>query len=94
MKRIHFNRYEGKKLPPNTVLVTRPSRWGNPYSVKDYGRDEALRLYRIYLEEGLRTGTIDLTQLQGKDLACSCHLDEDCHADILMEYVRKGGVVK
>jgi hypothetical protein len=88
-KRIYFNRYEGEKLPPDTKLVGRGSRYGNPYKVKDYGREEALRLYRIYLEEGLREGTIDLSPLIGKNLACTCKLSEPCHADILLEYVLK-----
>lgn len=86
-KRIIFNRYEGKKLPDNTKLVSRPSRWGNPYKVSEYGRDEALRLYRIYLDKK----KIDLTPLIGKDLACTCKLSEPCHADILLEKLYNNG---
>ena len=86
-KRIYFNRYNGERLPPNAKLVGRGSRYGNPYKVEDVGRDEALRLYRIYLEEGLSKKTIDISPLIGKDLACSCKLTEDCHADILLEKV-------
>lgn len=29
--RIQRRRTKGFKLPPNTVSVTRPGRWGNPY---------------------------------------------------------------
>lgn len=33
-KRIQWNRFAGKPLPPNTRLVTRPTRWGNPFAVR------------------------------------------------------------
>jgi len=88
-KRIHFNRFTGDRLPCNAVLVTRGSRYGNPYKVAEVGREEALRLYRIYLEEAIRTGALDLSPLIGKDLACSCKLTEGCHADILLDRVAK-----
>lgn len=31
--RIRLSRKKGWKLPPNTVSVARPGRWGNPFSV-------------------------------------------------------------
>ena len=43
--------------------------------------DESLRLYRIH------AATLDVTPLVGKDLACWCPLDQECHADILLELV-------
>ena len=34
-KRIRFPRgVKGWRTPPNTVIVTRPSRWGNPFVVR------------------------------------------------------------
>ena len=30
-KRIQRKREKGWRMPPNTVSVTRPGRWGNPY---------------------------------------------------------------
>lgn len=88
-KRIHFNRYKGDKLPPEAILVNRSSRWGNPYKVSEYGRAEALRLYRIYLEDKLREEPGYLLPLIGKDIACNCALSEDCHGDILLEKIRE-----
>lgn len=35
-KRIQLKRTKGWKMPPNTVKVDRPTRWGNPFVV---GRD-------------------------------------------------------
>lgn len=31
--RVQLSRKKGWKLPPNTVSVARPGRWGNPFSV-------------------------------------------------------------
>ena len=40
-KRIQRKRTKGWRKPENTVCVSRPSRWGNPWSVKD-ARDSGL----------------------------------------------------
>jgi len=91
-KRIQYtrrDRLKGKTLPPGAMYVGRPSRWGNPYKIGILTRAEVLRLYRVRLEEKLREGSIDLSPLYGKDLACACSLSEDCHADILLEYINK-----
>lgn len=34
-KRIQLKRTKGWRLPENTVVVSRPSVWGNPFSVVD-----------------------------------------------------------
>jgi hypothetical protein len=46
VERIQRKRTKGWRMPPNTVSVTRPGRWGNPYTIKDareagYGGTEA-----------------------------------------------------
>jgi hypothetical protein len=43
--RVQLKRTRGWRKPENTVVVSRPRPWGNPYTVADYGRDEAIRLY-------------------------------------------------
>ena len=35
---------------PDAVIVARPSRWGNPFPVKDYGLDVSLALFRDMIE--------------------------------------------
>lgn len=35
-KRIQRKRTKGWRMPPNTVYVGRPSRWGNPFRVGNY----------------------------------------------------------
>lgn len=32
-KRIQLSRKKGFKLPANTTVVSRPSRWGNPFAI-------------------------------------------------------------
>lgn len=33
--RVQRKRVKGWKMPPNTVSVTRPGRWGNPFKIGD-----------------------------------------------------------
>ncbi|WBB94243.1 DUF4326 domain-containing protein [Verrucosispora sp. WMMC514] len=35
-QRIHWTRFAGTPLPPNTRLITRRSRFGNPFRVCDH----------------------------------------------------------
>lgn len=44
-KRIQRKRTKGSKLPDKTLCVTRPSIWGNPYPVAEFG-ELALPLFR------------------------------------------------
>jgi len=87
IKRKGFFDYTWKSNP-NAVYVGRPSKWGNPYKVKDYGLEECLRLYYLWLTEKLKEDRKFLEPLIGKDLVCFCDLDKPCHADILIEFVK------
>ena len=83
--RVQYRR--GNKLPPNTKLVTRRTRWGNPYKVIPWGiytLDESLKLYRQDLPDILKNDPDFFEPLRGFDLACACPLNQDCHADIIM----------
>jgi hypothetical protein len=64
------------------VLVARPSRWGNPYSIEEHRREQAIEMYERWL---LKSDELlaQLPILKGKRLACYCKLDEPCHADVL-----------
>ena len=91
-------RYQRKRtvtddIPVDAVYVGRPTYWGNPYRVEEYGRLEAIEAYRADVMDALGhcSGTIDiqvvekLTELRGKDLVCWCPLTQPCHADVLLE---------
>ena len=49
-KRIQRKRTKGWKMPPNTVSVTRPGKWGNPFTLKQCYVDAALDLMEIRSE--------------------------------------------
>ena len=83
-RRIQLRRAKGWRKPPGAVVVARPSKWGNPYPVADYGRDEAMRLYREYLGQHPELVAAARTELVGRDLACWCAPSETCHADVLL----------
>ena len=76
-------------MPPNTVYVGRPTKWGNPFRVGlDGGRDLCVRLYIQKLDGNIWTFPTkkDIqSELSGKDLACWCPLNQPCHADILLK---------
>jgi hypothetical protein len=85
-QRFQRSRRKGSRLPPDVVVVTRPTKWGNPHPLT-LGREEAVRRYRDDLLAGrLRVGVDDVQrELRGRDLACYCPLDGPCHADVLLE---------
>jgi hypothetical protein len=94
-RRIQLRRTKGWRKPPGAVVVSRPSRWGNPFrpgaphpeTGKPLTREEMVRLYRAHVSPG-GPGALsreELDELRGHDLACWCRLDEPCHADVLLE---------
>lgn len=98
--RVQRKRTKGWKMPPNTVYVGRPTKWGNPYRIEDKrctkkeGAKLATCLFSLKLENiNLKTGGIvykDLKkELRGKNLACFCPLDQPCHADVLLKLANR-----
>ena len=84
-------------MPPNTVYVGRPTKWGNPYNASWMSNRTKTNLYRKLFAEFImpsrspngfrnmmnRVGAKE--SLRGKNLACWCPLDAECHADVLLE---------
>ena len=85
-RRLQRSRRKGARLPAGTLVVSRPTKWGNPYPLS-LGREEAVRRYRDDLLAGRLPVTVQdvREQLRGRDLACYCPPDEPCHADVLIE---------
>jgi hypothetical protein len=74
--------------------VGRSTRWGNPYPVETFGREEAVRKFRALFDlhaAGAKTEfpVPSLGELRGKDLVCWCPLEKACHADILLEIANR-----
>lgn len=100
-KRIQRKRSKGWKMPAGAVYVGRPSKWSNPWSAShlDHNhhrdvpfvppadeancREEAVAKFRAYAVK------LDVTELRGKDLACWCHPNWCCHADVLLELANR-----
>ncbi len=89
-ERIQLKRTKGWRIPPNTVRVCRPGKWGNPYPIAEYGRRLAVDNYRRRLAGMRAIGALDMSDLRGKHLACGCQLDEPCHADVLLQMANDG----
>lgn len=96
-KRIQLSRKNGWRMPPNTVVVSRPSKWGNPWKVGNWSSTlqrnmsptDACRRFETELLhqvgghfQWMRENAPN--ELRGKNLACWCKLGTPCHADILL----------
>jgi hypothetical protein len=90
-QRIQLRRSAGWRKPPDTIVVARPSRWGNPFRIGvDGDRADCVGKFRAALLGGdLAFSVTDVQRrLHGKDLACWCPLTEQCHADVLLDLAR------
>lgn len=65
------------------VYIGRPSKWGNPFTMPENTRDEAVDKYEQWIlnnPELLK----DLPELTGKILGCYCS-PKRCHGDVLLK---------
>lgn len=95
---VHLRRLKGKIVQDCDIYIGRTcnmggwklheSKWHNPYSVKQHGRDGALDLYKKYIESNQNNLLNDLHELAGKRLGCWCKPNR-CHGDILCELFKK-----
>jgi len=87
-ERIQRKRTKGWKMPPNTVSVCRPGKWGNPFTFANSGHVHPVLRFACEVAP-----LLDVSPLRGKNLACFCPLDVDCHADVLLELANPDNVV-
>jgi hypothetical protein len=100
MIRIQRKRTKGWRLPPGAIIVSRPSRWGNPWHIAPDGSiggrfrpdgsawsmDDVLRWYRGFVSASVMDDPTWVAPLRGATaLACWCSEDQPCHADVLIE---------
>jgi hypothetical protein len=96
-KRIQLRRTSGWRLSAGAVVVSRPSRYGNPWTVKQgYTPAECAARFETYIvvRRNPPAGWADLVgypsdeeirrDLAGRDLACWCGPDAACHVDTLL----------
>jgi len=101
--RVQLSRRAGWRKPENTVVVSRPTVWGNPFPIGKLGREEAIRRFRKMtkspqeLDYWLYPSIQQIRhKLRGKNLACWCSLPKPgepdlCHAAILLEIANADG---
>ena len=90
--RVQLSRKRGWRMPPNTVKVCRPSRWGNPFKA-DWPEGGKDRAWAVSAFRGALTPEViedARRELAGKNLACWCPLDQPCHADVLLDVANDG----
>jgi hypothetical protein len=61
-ERIQRKRERGWKMPPNTVCVTRPSVWGNPFAAPN--PEMAVEAYRRLISGGTQSFNMGPGKLQ------------------------------
>jgi hypothetical protein len=93
-RRIQLQRRRGWRLPPNTVVVSRPTRWGNPHRVgwcdvckQHHSRAQAVAMFA---RDAQRLPAEHWRPLRGRNLACWCAPNQPCHADVLL-HLASGG---
>jgi len=96
--RVTLSRRKGWRMPPDTVKVSRPGPWGNPFRVGDglhATNGECVRSYRLWVTQGINVmgdaeppTEEEIADLRGKNLACWCKQGEPCHADVLLDLAK------
>jgi len=68
----------------NSVLIMRPSKWGNPFIIgKDGTREEVIGKHKMLVLNDPKFIKEIKRELKGKDLVCCC-TPKRCHGDILL----------
>jgi len=93
--------YIGRKCTMGGWDIREDSKWANPFTVKEYGRDEALKKYEQYVRECPNLWN-SLEELDGKILGCWCLCEkgqeisnqekkdkEICHGQVLLRLLKE-----
>ena len=88
-KRLQQKRTKGRRKPPNSVVISRPSKWGNPFKIDaEHDRAAVAAMFRAWIQsndpraEKMRA---EIGELRGKNLLCFCPVPGACHGDVLLE---------
>ena len=67
---------------PYDIYIGRPTKWGNPFTLKDGTRQQIIEAYKQYLYRRPELMKQAHLELHGKILGCYCK-PHACHGDIL-----------
>jgi Domain of unknown function (DUF4326) len=84
MAEIYNNAYRST-IPKEAAYAGRPSKYGNPYSMRndsEYERNRVCNLFEAYAIERLAGEPTWLDEIKGKDLICWCSPSR-CHCETL-----------
>lgn len=98
--RIQRRRTKGYRMPEGAVYCGRPTEWGNPFETAAQYRELAEAIIGIsgqseFHETDLRSFAIvhnamaNIHKLRGRQCACWCGLEEECHVDVLCEIANR-----
>lgn len=87
--RLRLSRTKGFNLQEHSRAVNglpaincaRPSKWGNPFTFANSGAIHPAMRFACEVAP-----LLDVSPLRGKNLACFCALDAQCHCDVLLEF--------
>ncbi len=71
-------------IPKEAVFIGRPSAYGIPFSVKQYGRERCIKLYERWVRSQPMLMQQIRSELKGKDLVCYCS-PKHCHGEVLLK---------
>ena len=73
------------------VFHYRSSEWANPFTVKDHGLDESLRLFREHLDKLLLDAPVRerfISLAEAEHIGCFCDPGAKCHRDVILEKLK------
>jgi hypothetical protein len=92
-KRLQQKRTKGWRKPPNSVVISRPSKWGNPFKIDDeHDRAAVVTKFRTWIRSGDPRAVqmrAEIGELRGKNLLCFCPVPGPCHGDVLLELANR-----
>lgn len=68
------------------IYIFPDSKWGNPFTTKEYGSELCIQLYRKHIIDSKLY--LQLQELNGKTLGCFCEQNEMCHINVIMEFIQ------
>lgn len=93
MIRVQRKREPGFRLPSNTLVVTRGTKYGNPIKMRDESeRENTVNAFRHYLNmhpELVFLFLRDCEERRIEHIACFCPVHVPCHGDVWIEIWNK-----
>lgn len=92
-----LNKHHFKCEPVDAIYIGRGSALGNPYPVNEYGRDNCIEMYKVWLDDQIKTGNehvIDaldhiankVIRRENVKLLCFCK-PKACHGDVIKKAI-------